>query len=154
MYYFTGSEQDAWDITYSHQQGGRHSQYRRSHAAREARNFLCGYIKRGDPVSRRFIQYLHLQSQRVVLLVRDAMTGELLVKPPEDERWLLREKSGLGRASKNQWNGIRSIGEQFFEEADKNREWTLSFKEYYDVYVWDLMANESSASLYNLVQQV
>jgi hypothetical protein len=95
-----------------------------------------------------------MQSSKIVVLVRDAESGKLLIKPPEEERWLFREKSGLGRASRNDWHIIKSIGPQFFEEMDKYRQWKFSFKEYYDVYVWDLEAGEPFPVLYNCVQEV
>ena len=88
---------------------------RRSHAVFEARNFICAHVKRNDPISRRLIQYLSMQSSTLVVLVRDAETGKLLIKPPEKERWLYRQKICMGRASKNGWNVVKSIGPQFFE---------------------------------------
>jgi hypothetical protein len=100
--YSESSEPDAYKMTRRHQAGSRRGQLRRHHAVLEARNFICGHIKRDDPVSRRLIQYLAMQSHLIVLLVRDAESGRLLVKPDEDQRWLPREKSGLGRASRGQ----------------------------------------------------
>jgi len=152
--YFESAEPDAEELT-TRQNNRNRGVGRRSHAVFEARNFICAHIKRDDPVSRRLIQYLSMQSQTVVLLVRDAETGKLLVKPEEEQRWLYREKSGVGRASRNEgWHIIKSIGPTFFEEMDKYRKWKFSFKEYYDVYVWDLKAGEPFAVLYNTVQEV
>jgi hypothetical protein len=151
--YFESAEPDAQELTVRQQNGGR-GQFRRSHAVFEARNFICAHIKRDDQASRRLIQYLSMQSSKIVVLVRDAESGKLLIKPPEEERWLFREKSGLGRASRNDWHIIKSIGPQFFEEMDKYRQWKFSFKEYYDVYVWDLEAGEPFPVLYNCVQEV
>jgi hypothetical protein len=126
----------------------------RSHAAFEARNFMCAYIKRDDQVSRRLIQYLSMQSHQLLVLVRDAESGRLLIKPPEDERWLYRQKRGHGRASRTEWEIIKKVGPEFFEEMDKRRQWDFSFKEYYDVYVWDLLPGGSFPGLYNAVQRV
>lgn len=151
--YFESTSPDAMDLTVRHQTGAR-GQNRRSHAHFEARNFICAHIKRDDQVSRRLVQYLAMQTHQVLVLVRDAESGKLLITPPEDERWLYRQKSGLGRAVKNEWNVIRSIGPQFFEEMDRYREWHFSFNEYYDVYVWDVAPGECFAHLYNLVQNV
>jgi hypothetical protein len=151
--YFESVAPDAHELTVRMQNGGR-GQFRRAHAVFEARNFICAHIKRDDQVSRRLVQYLSMQSNRLLVLVRDAESGQLLIKPPEEERWLYREKSGLGRASRNDWRIIRSIGPQFFEEMDKYRQWKFSFKEYYDVYVWDLEAGEPFPVLYNCVQEV
>jgi hypothetical protein len=152
--YFESADPDARELTVRQQNSGR-GQFRRSHATFEVRNFICAHIKRDDQVSRRLIQYFSMQSSKLLVLVRDAETGKLLLKPPEEERWLYREKSGLGRASRNDdWHIIRSIGPQFFEEMDKYRQWKFSFKEYYDIYVWDLEAGEPFPALYNCVQQV
>ncbi|KAK8900699.1 hypothetical protein QC760_010687 [Botrytis cinerea] len=152
--YYESSDPDARELSVSFSQGGRSKQTRRQHAIFQARNVICAHIKRNDPSSRRFIQYLSMQSHRLVLLVRDAESGKLLVKPPEEERWLWREKSGLGRAVKNVWNVLKKIGPEFFEEMDHHREWNFSFNDYYDVYVWDLEPGESLAPLYNTVQQM
>ena len=89
------------------QTSSRGHQFRRSHAVTEYRNIMCCHIKRNDPASRRFCQYLSMQSSRVVVLIRDAKTGKILVKPPEkpeNQTWLVRTKCGLGRASKKEWN--------------------------------------------------
>lgn len=95
-----------------------------------------------------------MQSHCLLVLVRDAETGKLLITPPEAERWLMREKSGLGRAAKNEWNVHKSIGPTFFDEVDRKRKWSFSFKEYYDVYIWDLYPGYSFPSLYNVLQEV
>lgn len=151
--YFESASPDAEELTIRHNNRNRGG--RRDHAIFEARNFICAHIKRDDPVSRRLIQYLAMQSHTLIVLVRDAETGKLLIKPEEEERWLLREKSGIGRASRNSgWNVLKSVGPAFFEEMDRYRKWKFSFKEYYDVYVWDLVVGEPFAVLYNTVQEV
>jgi hypothetical protein len=151
--YFQSDNPDAEELSTHFQQGGR-GQTRRSHRVFEARNFICAHIKRDEPSSRRFIQYLSMQSHRCVMLVRDAETGKLLIKPPDEERWLYREKAGLGRAAKNAWNVIKRVGTDFFEDMEKWRQWKFSFKEYYDIYIWDLEAGEPFPVLYNCVQEV
>ncbi|QSZ37286.1 hypothetical protein DSL72_009380 [Monilinia vaccinii-corymbosi] len=151
---YESSDPDARDLNVSFSQGGRSKQTRRQHAIFQARNVICAHIKRDDQASRRFIQYLSMQSHRLVLLVRDAESGKLLVKPPEEERWLWREKSGLGRAVKNVWNVLKRIGPEFFEEMDRHRQWNFSFKDYYDIYVWDLEPGNTLAGLFNTVQQM
>ncbi|ESZ95248.1 hypothetical protein SBOR_4360 [Sclerotinia borealis F-4128] len=152
--YYESSDPDAKDLSVSFSQGGRSKQTRRQHAIFQARNVICAHIKRDDQASRRFIQYLSMQSHQLVLLVRDAESGKLLVKPPEEERWLWREKSGLGRAVKNVWNVLKRIGPEFFEEMDRHRQWNFSFKDYYDIYVWDLEPGETLPGLFNTVQHM
>jgi hypothetical protein len=118
----------------------------------EARNILCAHIKRDDQISRRLVLYLVMQRHKLVLLVRDAESGKILVTPPEDQTWLFRERNAL--AAKNDWNVVKRIGPKFFEEMDAYREWRFSFSEYYDVYIWDLEVGKAFAQLYNLVHEV
>lgn len=133
--YYESSDPDAKTLSVNFSQGGRSKQTRRQHAIFEARNGICAHIKRDDASSHRFIQYLSMQSHQLVLLVRDAESGKLLVKPQEEERWLGREKGGIGRAAKNSWDVLKIIGPAFFEEMDRHRQWNFSFKDFYDIYV-------------------
>ncbi|KAF2180722.1 hypothetical protein K469DRAFT_692577 [Zopfia rhizophila CBS 207.26] len=128
---------DKADRVTHHFQTGSRGMARRSHQIFEVRNFICGHIKRDDPVSRRFIQYLSMETFELMALVRDPKTGRVLIQPPEDELWLIREKSGWGRASRNEFRVISEVGPAFFEKMDNIRKWHFSFDEYYDVYVWD-----------------
>jgi hypothetical protein len=57
---------------------------RRSHEFVELRNFTCAHIKRDDPVSRRFIQYLSNETWDLRALVRDRKTGRILIQPPKE----------------------------------------------------------------------
>lgn len=111
--YFNG--ENAERVTKYFQTGSRGMQ-RRAHAITEMRNFICGHIKRDDPVSRRFIQYLANETWELRALVRDRKTGRILIQPPKEEMWLLREKSGWGRANKSDFNIIGEIGPEFFEQ--------------------------------------
>lgn len=100
----------------NHQSGSSRGQFRRIHAITEVRNFMCANIKRNDPATRRFLQYLAMQTSKVLVLIRDAKTGKILSSPPDDELWLSREKSGIGRASKNEWTVGSLVGKKFFEQ--------------------------------------
>lgn len=144
---------EANKLTVHHQSGSR-GHMRRSHAVLEARNFIAAFVKRNEPASRRLIQYLSMQTYRVLVLVRDAKTGEILISPPQDELWLLREKSGLGRAVKNNWKVRKEVGPEFFKELEASRKWNLPFDDYYDVIVWDLEAGERFGNVYSAVTQV
>ena len=66
----------------------------------------------------------------------------------------MREKSGFGRASKNEFNNLTEIGPEFFERIDSRRQWHLGFEEYYDVYVWDAVPGRSFGSLQRKVEEV
>jgi hypothetical protein len=111
--YFSGDKADK--VTHHFQTGSR-GMARRSHAIVEMRNFICGHIKRDDPASRRFIQYLSNETWEIRALVRDRKTGRILIQPPEEELWLLREKSGWGRATRNEFDVVGEIGPAFFEQ--------------------------------------
>jgi hypothetical protein len=111
--YFTGDK--AEKVTHYFQTGSR-GIARRSHAVVEMRNFICGHIKRDDAVSRRFIQYLSNETWEIRALVRDRKTGRILIQPPKEELWLLREKSGWGRANRNEFDIVGEIGPAFFEQ--------------------------------------
>ena len=66
------------------------------HAAVEYKNVIAAHIKRNDAISRRFVPYLSMQAGTVVLLVRDAKTGRVLVTPPDEHCWLVRERADFG----------------------------------------------------------
>ena len=123
----------------------------RQHFMFEARPFICGQMRRHDPVTRRFIQYLSMISSEVLVLARDGKNGKILLRPPEHECWLKRTKSGIGRATKNEFQVVQSVGKQFFEEMDAKRSWSLSFDDYYDVYIWTLEAGEHFGVLCNVI---
>ena len=80
---------DRGDLLTRHEQTGSRGMARRAHHIQEARNFICGHIKRNDPASRRLIQHLPMMAFELILLVRDAKTGDILAKPPKEERWLV-----------------------------------------------------------------
>lgn len=149
--YFHGDK--AEKVTNYFQTGSR-GPTRRAHQHTEMRNFVCGHIKRDDPVSRRFIQYLAMESWELRALVRDAKTGRVLISPPEDELWLLRGKSGWGRASRNEYEVVGEVGPVFFEAMDKSRKWHFGFEEFYDVYIWDSSPGRSFFILQRKIEEV
>jgi hypothetical protein len=148
--YFDFSEADRYS---SYNQTSRGSG-RRQHAVLESRNFMCAGIERNSMAMRRFIQYLQMHSSSVLALVRDAKTGNILVEPPRDQLWLIRTKSGLGRASRGEWDVVREVGPVFFKEMDELRHWHFGFPDYYDVYVWSTKPGEPFPVLYNTIQLV
>ena len=120
----------------------------------ETRNFTCVHVKRNDPVSRRLIKYLTLQTWALCTLVRDGTNGRIIVQPPEEQLWLRREKFGPGRASKSEWRVLKSVGKKLFEEMDEQREWRFGFDDYYDVCIWDNEPGRPFAALYSIVTEV
>ena len=142
------------EMTTSRQTGSRRGPIRQAHASTEMRNFMCAHLNRNDPTSRRFLQYISAETSRVVTLVRDAKTGRILKTPPDKHLWLARRKSGLGRASRTDWEVRLEVGPTFFAKMEELREWHFGFNEYYDVYIWDLEPGEHPSNLYNTIQQV
>lgn len=129
------------------------------HAVQETRNFICCHLKRNDPVNRRFVQYLCMLSNEVCILVKDGKTGRIIVKPPDERLWLVRTKSGMGRgrAIRNPWNIVASVGEDMFERLSEYKSYgsdQFGFNAYYDVTMWDLEPGQSYAYLFNTLNSV
>ncbi|KAF4991683.1 hypothetical protein FGRMN_7656 [Fusarium graminum] len=146
--YFT--DLDADQSSHHRQVGGR-SQARRQHDIVEARNVLVGNMKRNDPVTRRFIQYLLMRTGELLVMVRDGKTGRVITAPSDKQLWTYRKKQGLGRASKNEWDTILEMGPEFMKMTDILREWRFGFSDYYDVYIWDFVPGESYSDMYNII---
>ncbi|EXK24719.1 hypothetical protein FOMG_18573 [Fusarium oxysporum f. sp. melonis 26406] len=141
---------DAERSTHHRQVGGR-SQARRQHDIVEMRNVLVGNMKRNDPVTRRFIQYLLMRTGEVLVMVRDGKTGRVITAPSDEELWTYRKKQGLGRASRNEWHNVLEMGPDFMKMMDVMRKWRFGFSDYYDVYIWDLVPGQSSVDMYNII---
>lgn len=77
-----------------------------------------------------------------------------MLTPPKEELWLVREKAGIGRASKNEWTVTREVGFQLFEQLEAARKWTLGFNDHYDIIIWDIQAGEDFWNVHSVVQQV
>ncbi|ROW02401.1 hypothetical protein VMCG_06073 [Cytospora schulzeri] len=140
---FEGSQRTQYN------QIGSKGRHRRQHHIEECRNIICAHMKRGDPVTNRFIDYCIMQSGSIQILVRDGKTGQIVRAPLQDERWLHRVKSGLGRASKNEWEVVQEVGREFFEYLDCVRDWRFSFDSYYDIFIWDFAPGESPMELFH-----
>jgi hypothetical protein len=136
-----------------HQTGGR-GITGRSHEIKESRNIICGYIKRNDAFNRRFIQYLTMESGELRALIRDPVTGYVIVQPPEKELWLSREKTGIGRARKREYNITSEVGPAFIEEVEARRSWQVNFDDYYDVYIWDAAPGGGAHELQQKIEEV
>ena len=120
----------------------------------EFKNFTAFCIKRNDPVSRRFVQYLSMQNRHVCLMVRDAKTGKVLIQPPEEHTWLVRSAGGLGD---DDWVVQVRVGDEKlfkFFEGMRSESWQFGFNDYYDVTVWDLLGGEQYSVMYSAIQDV
>ncbi|KAF5536356.1 major facilitator superfamily transporter [Fusarium mexicanum] len=145
--YFTDFDADKYS---HHHQIGRRSQGRRQHDIVETRNILVGNMKRNDPVTRRFLQYLLMRRGELLVMVRDGKTGRVITAPDDEQLWTYRKKQGLGRASKNDWFNILEVGPDFMKLTDILREWRFGFDDYYDVFIWDFVPGEPHMDLYNI----
>lgn len=139
----------AKQMTASQEVGSR--RFGKQRTAIETRNFICAYMKRNDPVSRRLIQYLAMQTSHVVMMVRDVKTGKYIVEPPDDQLWLVRKEGGFGGRTGGDWVTVKSVDPDFFEEIDRFREFSFGFKEVFDIIVWDRKAGRTLFNLYNTV---
>ncbi|RFU76443.1 mfs allantoate [Trichoderma arundinaceum] len=141
---------DAQQHSRHFQVGGR-GRIRRQHDIIETRNIIAGHMKRSDPVTRRFLQYLVMRTGELLVLVRDGKTGRVITAPPEEHLWTYRRKQGIGRASKNEWHNVLEVGPDYFEMTDTLREWHFGFHDYYDVFIWDFVPDQSPMEMYNVV---
>ncbi|KAI1620384.1 hypothetical protein EDD37DRAFT_177569 [Exophiala viscosa] len=133
---------------------GRTSAGRRVHASIEVRNWICAQMKRNDPVSRRFIQYASMRALEIMILVRDGRTGRIIVQPPEKELWLERRRGGYGRSARAEWDTIKYVGPDFFEEMEKYRSFRLGFDDYYEIYIWSSNPGGQGQELHSHVLKV
>lgn len=134
-----------------HLQVGGRSKIRRQHDIIETRNIIVGHMKRSDPVTRRFLQYLTMRTGELLVLVRDGKTGRVITAPPEEHLWTYRRKQGIGRASKNEWYNVLEVGPDYYDMTDSLREWRFGFQDYYDVFIWSFVPDESPMDMYNVV---
>jgi hypothetical protein len=95
-----------------------------------------------------------MQPSKTVILVRDGKTGRFITKPEDEHLWLIRQKEGVGRATRNPWRVLEQIDEAFFERSDKERKWRFSFSDYYDIYIWDTTPGLQFWDLYNVITEV
>ncbi|KAG8420581.1 hypothetical protein J3459_010943 [Metarhizium acridum] len=142
-------------IDFEAQQHSRYNQVsgrshgRRQHDIIETRNIIVGHMKRNDPVTRRFLQYLEMRAGELLLLVRDGKTGRVVTAPPKQLLWTYRQKQGIGRASKNEYVNVLEVGPGYFRMLDILRNWRFGFDDYYDVFIWDFVPCQSAMATYN-----
>ncbi|KAM0425389.1 hypothetical protein ACHAPT_009446 [Fusarium lateritium] len=134
-----------------HNQVGGRSSSRRQHDIVETRNIIVGHMKRNDPTTRRFLQYLSMRTGELLIMVRDGKTGRVITAPPDEHLWTYRMKQGLGRASKNEWRNLLEVGPTYFGMTDMLREWRFGFHDYYDVFIWDFVPSQPSMDMYKIV---
>lgn len=104
--------------------------------------YLCPYETR--PVTNRFIDYCIMQAGSLQILVRDGKPGQILYAPDgENTRWIHRVKSGLGRASKNEFEVTQAGDGKLLRKLDLLRKWRFSFDSQYELYIWDFVPGVS-----------
>lgn len=107
-------------------------------------------MKRGDPVTNRFIDYCIMQAGTLQILVRDGKTKQILYAPTEkNARWIHRVKSGLGRASKNEFEVTLAVGSELLRTLDRLRDWRFSFDAHYEIYIWDFPPGQTPMDLFH-----
>ncbi|KAF2668737.1 hypothetical protein BT63DRAFT_284063 [Microthyrium microscopicum] len=117
----------------------------------ELRSFICCHMKRHDPVTRRFLQYVVMASNAMGVLVRDGKSGEIITK--SNDNWLVRVPNPY-RSSEAPWKFLKEVDSKFFEEMEAHRKWHFGFEDYYDVYLWDRRPGLTFINLYDEVQRL
>lgn len=108
----------------------------RSHAATEARNYIAANMSRDDPRVKRFISLVQTHTAELIVYIRDCKTGEMIVEPPEEEKWIIRDKMGAGRLHRGKWTIRQPFDRTFKANLERDRLWK-SFRDCLDVVVWD-----------------
>lgn len=134
------------------QVGGRASG--RAHKATEARNYLCANISRDEPGTWRFVNLIQTYKSRLVCYVKDCLTGQVICAPPDEEKWLIREKEGLGRMSRGKWVVRESFDRTFRAKIEGVRPWKLQFNGYLDIVVWHRHAGWQLEGLFVFLTEV
>lgn len=108
----------------------------RLHAATEARNYIAANMSRDDPRVYRFIEILKTHRSELIVYIKDCKTGHVLVDPPVDERWIIRDKIGAGRLHRGKWTIRHPFDKVFKATLERERLWQ-SFRDCLDVVIWD-----------------
>ncbi|KAK3303235.1 uncharacterized protein B0T15DRAFT_495800 [Chaetomium strumarium] len=108
------------NTTYNHLASLSRKVLRKQALLTETRNVVAAYMKRNDPVTRRFIQYALMRTNEFLILVRDGKNGRIVVAPGERHRW-------IRLAAQLQFN----------------------FMNYFEVYIWDFKPGEKPLDLYH-----
>lgn len=135
-------------------QGGRRPLGGKPPPGVQFKNVTAFCIKRNDPISRRFVQYLSMESRNVCMNVRDAKTGRVLVEPPTEHKWLMRVQGGLGP---DDWIEKLHVGDdETYELLENSRSatWQFGFNDYYDITAWDLEPGMHCSILWSTIQEV
>ncbi|KAI1773620.1 hypothetical protein F4818DRAFT_449017 [Hypoxylon cercidicola] len=114
----------------------------------ETRNIIVGHMKRNDPATRRFLQYLTMRSSEVLVLVRDGKTGKILTAPEKDQLWTMR---GKREVNETKWNILLEVGRKYFQMVGKFRKWRLGSEDYYDVWIWDYTPSSDPTRLCSVI---
>lgn len=108
----------------------------RSHAATEARNYIAANMSRDDPRVKRFISLIQTHTAELIVYIRDCKTGQVIVEPPEEEKWIIRDKMGAGRLHRGKWTIRQPFDRAFKANLERDRLWK-SFRDCLDVVIWD-----------------
>ncbi|KAI5850540.1 hypothetical protein DFP73DRAFT_473014 [Morchella snyderi] len=108
----------------------------RLHAATEARNYIAANMSRDDPRVYRFIEILKTHRSELIVYIKDCKSGQTLVDPPMEERWIIRDKIGAGRLHRGKWTIRHPFDKAFKATLERERLWQ-SFRDCLDVVIWD-----------------
>lgn len=119
-------------------QSPRHSRgSSRPHAATEARNYIAASMSRDDPRVWRFVSLVQTHKAELIVYIRDCTTGEVTVEPPDEEKWIIRDKLGTGRLHRGKWVIRQPFDKNFKARLERDRLWKFNFRDCLDIIIWD-----------------
>jgi hypothetical protein len=145
------------NTTYNHLANISRKTLRKQAFITETRNVVAAYMKRNDPITRRFIQYALMRTNEFFILVRDDRNDRIVVAPEERHRWIWRERRGTadtGYDGNEGWDNLIEAGPDLFTAAQSGSQLQFSFKNYYEVYIWDFKPGENPLDLYHHIHDV
>ncbi|KAK3680976.1 hypothetical protein B0T22DRAFT_523758 [Podospora appendiculata] len=125
----------------------------------QSRNFICAHMKRNYPVTRRYIHYALMRPGEHMILVKDGKTGRVIAAPNEEHRWIVRTAfasaaARSGDLDDDEWDEELVVGPDFFEFAERERKWRFGFDEYYTIYMWDFVPDQSHTKMCSSIQEM
>ncbi|KAK4187166.1 hypothetical protein QBC35DRAFT_385541 [Podospora australis] len=128
----------------------------------EARNYVCAYMKRNDPSTRRFIQYAMMRPGDHLILVRDGKTGRIITAPQDEHLWIARSRQGgigfrvgqtMAHSGDDGWMIELAVDADFFDIAQEECEWEVNFTDCYEIYIWDFAPGNKATKMYHFIKE-
>lgn len=118
------------------------------------RNYIAANMSRNDPRVRRFITLTQTHIAELIVYVRDCKTGQVIVEPPEEEKWIIRDKMGAGRLHRSKWAIRQPFDRAFKANLEHDRLWKFSFRDCIDIIIWDRLPTRPPEQLQYSIMKV